>query len=157
VLRWNGLPPEGEIPAFSDKTAEELLREARASGLSPQSDADLLPVLPKLLGGLVPSGQWPSQLGKKEKKGRARETAQGDQAASDRHGPVPAAARRSEGSEGKLVPLRWPERASQAGDALDAERRRRREQAVPQRPAPPGSLGDRLRATRMLAIPEDDE
>ena len=31
ALRWNGLPPEGEIPAFSDKTAEELLREARAS------------------------------------------------------------------------------------------------------------------------------
>jgi len=41
VLRWNGLPPEGEIPAFSDRTAEELLDEARASGLSPLSDADL--------------------------------------------------------------------------------------------------------------------
>ena len=157
VLRWNGLPPEGEVPAFSDKTAEELLREARASGLSPQSDADLLPVLLKLLGGLVPSGQWTSQLGKKEKKGRARETAQGDQAASDRHGPVPVAARRAGGSEGEVVPLRWPEQAAQASDALDAERRRRREQAVPRRPAPPGSLGDRLRATSMLAIPEDDE
>jgi hypothetical protein len=71
VLRWNGLPPEGEIPAFSDKTAGELLREARASGLSPQSDAGLLPVLLKLLGGLVPAGQWPTQLGKKEKKDRA--------------------------------------------------------------------------------------
>src|SRR6266581_3982837 len=157
VLRWNGLPPEGEIPAFSDKTAEELLREARAGGLSPQSDADLLPVLLKLLGGLVPSGKWPSQLGKKEKKGRARETAQGDQAASDRYGSVPAAARRAEGSEGNVVPLRWPEQASQAGDALDAERRRRREQAVPQRPAPPGSLGDRLRSTSLLALPEEDE
>jgi hypothetical protein len=30
VLPWNGLPPEGEVPAFSDKTARELLREARA-------------------------------------------------------------------------------------------------------------------------------
>ena len=125
VLRWNGLPPEGEIPAFSDKTAEELLREARAGGLSPQSDADLLPVLLKVLGGLVPSGKWPSQLGKKEKKGRARETAQGDQAASDRHGSVPAAARRAEGSEGKVVPLRWPEQASQG-------RRRPRRRAPPQ-------------------------
>ena len=38
ALRWNGLPPEGEIPAFSDKTADELLRQARAAGLSPQSD-----------------------------------------------------------------------------------------------------------------------
>lgn len=41
VLRWNGLPPDGEVPASSDGTAEELLREARARGLSPQSDADL--------------------------------------------------------------------------------------------------------------------
>jgi len=159
VLRWNGLPPEGEIPAFSDKTAEELLREARASGLSPQSDADLLPVLLKLLGGLVPSGQWPTQLGKKEKKGRARETAQGDQAASDRHGPAAAAAggRGTGDSHGEVVPLRGPEQAAQASDALDAERRRRREQAVPRRPAAPGSLGDRLRSTSMLALPDEDE
>ena len=159
VLRWNGLPPEGEIPAFSDKTAGELLREARASGLSPQSDADLLPVLLKLLGGLVPSGQWPTQLGKKEKKGRARETAQGDQAASDRHGPAAAAAggRGTGDSHGEVVPLRWPEQAAQASDALDAERRRRREQAVPRRPAAPGSLGDRLRSTSMLALPGEDK
>jgi hypothetical protein len=155
VLRWNGLPPEGEIPAFSDKTAEELLREARASGLSPQSDADLLPVLLKMLGGLVPAAQWPTQLGKKEKKDRAREAAQGDQAASDRHGGAPAAAGRAEDSEATVVPLRWPEHA--ASDALDAERRRRREQAVPRRPAPPASLGDRLRSTSMLALPEEDE
>jgi len=52
--------------------------------------------------------------------------------------------------------LRRPEQA-QARDALDAERRRRREQAVPQRPAPPGSLGDRLRRTSLLVLPEEDE
>jgi hypothetical protein len=153
ALRWNGLPPEGEIPAFSDRTAEELLDEARAAGLSPQSDDDLLPVLLKLLGGVAPVSQWPSQMGKKEKKARARETAQGDQAARDRHGREPA----GDGGGGTVVPLRWPEQASRARDAVDAERRRRREQAVPQRPAPPGTLGDRLRATSMLAIPEDDE
>src|SRR6266849_653819 len=157
ALRWNGLPPEGEIPAFSDKTAEKLLREARAAGLSPKSDADLLPVLLRLLGGAAPVSQWPSQLGKKEKKGRAREAAQGDQAASDRHGSVTAAVARAEDSEGKVVPLRWPEQASQARDAIDAERRRRREQAVPQRPAPPGTLGDRLRSTSLLALPDEDE
>jgi transposase InsO family protein len=157
VLRWNGLPPEGEIPAFSDKTAGELLREARASGLSPQSDADLLPVLLKLLGGLVPAAQWPTQLDKKEKKSRAREAAQGGQAASDRRGPAPAAAGPAEDSHGEVVPLRWPKQAAQASDALDAERRRRREQAVPQRPAPPGSLGDRLRSTSLLLLPEEDE
>src|SRR5262249_32040769 len=74
-------------------------------------------------------------------------------AARDRHGREPAEA----GGGAAVVPLRWPEQASRARDAIDAERRRRREQAVPQRPAPPGSLGDRLRATSMLAIPEDDE
>jgi transposase InsO family protein len=68
VLRWNGLPPEGEIPAFSDKTAEKLLREARACGLSPQSDAGLLPVLLKLLGGLAPAGQWPTQLDRRRRR-----------------------------------------------------------------------------------------
>lgn len=153
ALRWNGLPPEGEIPAFSDKTADELLRQARAAGLSPKSDADLLPVLLRLLGGVAPVSQWASQLGKKEKKGRARERAQGDQAARDRHGPEPGGAE----DEGKVVPLRWPEQASAARDAIDAERRRRREQAVPQRPAPPGTLGDRLRATSLLALPDEDE
>jgi hypothetical protein len=156
VLRWNGLPPEGEVPAFSDKTAEELLGEAGARGLSPRSDAELLSVLLELLGGLVPVARWPTQMDKKEKKGRAREAAQGKQAASDRHFGPPAAAGRAEGGEGKVVPLRWPEQA-RAGVALDAERRRRREQAVPQRPAPPGSLGDRLRRTSLLALPEEDE
>ncbi len=56
-----------------------------------------------------------------------------------------------------MVPLRWPEQAAHASDALDAERRRRREDAVPRRPAPPGSLGDRLRRTSLLALPEEDE
>ncbi len=157
ALRWNGLPPEGEVPAFSDKTAEELLREGRAAGLSPKSDDGLLPVLLRLLGGAAPVSQWPSQLGKKEKKGRAREAVQGDQAASDRHGPVAAAAVRAEDRGGTVVPLRWPEQASRARDAIDAERRRRREQALPERPAPPGTLGDRLRSTSLLALPDEDE
>jgi len=153
VLRWNGLPPEGEVPAFSDRTAEELLGEARARGLSPRSDADLLPVLLELLGGVAPVAQWPGQTDKKQKKDRAREAAQGDQAASDRPGGAPV----TEGGGATVVPLRWPERAAQAGDALDAERRRRREQAVPRRPSPPRSLGDRLRATSMLSIPNDED
>ncbi|MGI8311741.1 hypothetical protein [Saccharopolyspora hattusasensis] len=167
VLRWNGLPPEGEIPAFSDKTAEELLREARVCGLSPQSDADLLPVLLKLLGGLVPVEQWPTQLGKKAKKERAREVAQSDQAESDRPGPVPAPRsgldlagaddRPREDGGGRVVPLRWPDRAGEVGDAVDVERRRRREQAVRQRPAPPERLGDRLRRTSFLLLPEEDQ
>ena len=100
VLRWNGLPPEGEVPAFSDKTAEELLGAARQRGLSPQSDDDLLPVLLGLLGGLVPVGQWPTQLDKKEKKSRARQAAQGDQAASDRNRTTPAASGGQQAEDG---------------------------------------------------------
>ena len=115
-------------------------------------------MLLELLGGLVPAAQWPTQMDKKEKKDRAREAAQGDQAASDRHGNAPAAAGRApDDTEGQTAPLRWPAQAVRARDALDAERRRRREHAVPQRPNPPGSLGDRLRSTSMLALPEEDE
>jgi hypothetical protein len=153
-LRWNGLPADGEIPAFSDKTADELLREARAAGLSPKSDDGLLPVLLRLLGRVAPVSQWPSQMSKKEKKGHARQAAQGDQAARDRNGPEPAG---DGGGWGTVVPLRWPDQASRARDAIDAERRRRREQAVPQRPAPPGTLGDKLRSTSLLALPDEDE
>ena len=92
-------------------------------------------------------------MGKKEKKARAREIAPGDQAARDRHGRGPADA----DGGATVVPLRWPEQASQARDAINAERRRRREQAVPQRPAPPGTLGDKLRSTSLLALPDEDE
>jgi hypothetical protein len=159
VLGWNGLPPEGEVPAFSDKTSEELLAAAREHGLSPQSDDDLLPVLLQMLGGVAPVGQWATQLDKKEKKSRARQAAQGDQAAADRNGPAAAAAggRQAEGGTANVIPLRWPEQAARASDAIDAERRRRREAAVPRRPAPPPTLGDQLRATSMLSIPEEDE
>lgn len=160
VLRWNGLPPEGEVPAFSDKTAEELLATARGHGLSPRSDDDLLPVLLQMLGGAAPIGQWATQLGKKEKKTRARQAVQGDQAATDRNGPDAAAAasgRKAEDGTGNVIPLRWPEQAAQARDVVSAERRRRREAAVPQRPAPPSSLGDRLRATSMLSIPDEED
>ena len=81
ALRWNGLPPEGERFPRSRTRPRTMLCQARAAGLSPKSDEDLLPVLLRLLGGVAPVSQWPSRMGKKEKKSRARETAQGDQAA----------------------------------------------------------------------------
>jgi hypothetical protein len=146
ALRWNGLPPEGAIPAFSDKTADELLREARGAGLSPRSDADLLPVLLKLIGGAVPVSQWRTQMTRKEKTGRAREAAQGRSAAADRP---------EEG--GAVVQLRQPDGwERQAGDvaaAVDAERRRRREAAPA--PVPPGRLGESRRS--LFAIPADGQ
>ena len=115
----------------------------------------LLPVLLELLGGVAPVSQWPTQMSKKEKKGQAREAAQGDQAASGQ--ARPGARRRPAAAGGQWFRCAGRTRRPQARDAIDAERRRRREQAVPQRPAPPGALGDRLRATSLLALPDEDE
>src|ERR1019366_2714720 len=50
TLRWTGLPPEGEVPAFGDARREQLLRAVRQAGLMPKSDAELLPVLLELAG-----------------------------------------------------------------------------------------------------------
>ncbi|MGH3757693.1 hypothetical protein [Actinophytocola sp.] len=43
TLRWRGLPPEDDVPAFSDSRARELLATARTAGLKPRTDAELLP------------------------------------------------------------------------------------------------------------------
>jgi hypothetical protein len=113
-------------------------------------------VLLQMLGGVAPAAQWVTQMDKKEKKSRARQAAQGDQAAADRNGPAVGGRQPGDGTA-DVIPLRWPEHAARASDAVDAERRRRREAAVPRRPAPPQSLGDRLRATSMLSIPDEED
>ena len=56
-----------------------------------------------------------------------------------------------------VTPLRWPERSRSAGEALDAERRRRREAAVPVTPKPPPGLGASFRERNVFVLPEDDE
>lgn len=56
-----------------------------------------------------------------------------------------------------VTPLRWPERSRSAGEALDAERRRRREAAVPVTPTPPPRLGASFRERNVFVLPEDDE
>jgi hypothetical protein len=155
TLRWS-LPPEGEAPAFSDKTAVELLAEARARGLSPQSDSELLPVLLELLGALVPVNQWPTQLTKSQRTGHARQAVQAHASHTDRSGR-----RASEEPSGAapvasdVVAPAWPQRVGQADELLDAERRRRREAAVPIRPEPPPLLRDALRGTSIFHIPDD--
>src|SRR5260370_3689997 len=88
TLRWTGLPPEGEVPSFSDVRADDLLRAARAAGLQPRSDAELLPLLLDLIGGLIPVGAWPTPMSRQQRTAQARATAQPDQAAAAR----PAAA-----------------------------------------------------------------
>jgi hypothetical protein len=161
ALRWNGLPPEGEIPAFSDRTAVGLLREARERGLSPQSDAGLLPVLLELLAGLIPVTGWPTQMSKSQRTGHARQVIQAQAARADRGGPQPSPSGQpaADGPAGtaEVVTLAWPERVARAEEAIDAERRRRREAAVRSRPAPPPLLRDTLRGKSIFSIPGDEE
>ncbi|MFH9887593.1 transposase [Streptomyces luteogriseus] len=172
TLRWTGLPDEGKVPAFSDARVREAMRELRRRGLAPKADTELLPVLLELIGKNVPVDQWPTQLSKKERTEHAREVAQAAAAAADRPtgatakkkakqeampSPVVAVPTARAGSgDGKVVPLRWKERAQQGEDAVTRERRRRREAAVPEQPAPPQDLSERLRASSFMALPDDD-
>jgi hypothetical protein len=155
VLRWNGLPPQGEIPAFSDATASDLLREARQRGVSPQSDAELLPVLLDLVGGLIPVGKWPTQMSKSQRSDHARLDAQAQAAQADRPDD-PGTADPATATD-NVVELRWPARARQTEQAVDAERRRRREAAVVSRPCPPPLLGEALRGRSLFLLPAEDE
>jgi hypothetical protein len=154
TLRWTGLPPDGEPPPFGDARREQLLRAARQAGLAPKSDAELLPVLLELAGAHVPVDQWPGQLTRQQRVQHAREAAQAAAAAADR--PAAAAAAAEPAGAGTDRPG-WPRRAQQAGDALDAERRRRREQATRgQRIALPPLLGEQMRRDSLLMLPDDD-
>lgn len=152
VLRWTGLPPQGEIPAFSDATAQTLLAEVRALGLAPRSDADLLPTLLKILGSAIPVAQWPSQMTKREKAGRSRRTAQAAAAAADR--PAPESGDPEGLPAARVMP--WPAEASAVERAVDVERRRCREENVAPAPSLPPRLGDSLRRRNLFALPDDD-
>lgn len=74
TLRWTGLPPDGEPPAFGDARREDLLRAARRAGLAPKSDAELLPVPLELAGAHVPVDQWPGQLTRQQRVQHARKS-----------------------------------------------------------------------------------
>jgi len=159
ALRWTGLPPEGEVPSFSDIRADDLLRAARAAGLRPRSDAELLPLLLDLVGGLIPVGCWPTQMSRQQRTAHARETAQADQAAADR--PIPAAGQErrgggNSGADAAVAELRWRDQARDTSTAVDAERRRRRELAVGSRPEPAPLMRDALRHGSMLRLPDED-
>ncbi|WP_033825840.1 transposase [Kitasatospora sp. MBT63] len=162
TLRWTGLPEEGRVPAFGDARVREVLREVRRRGLAPKSDAELLPVLLELIGATVPVEQWPARLSRGQKVEHAREVAQVAAAAADRPAPAPRVATSAAGEAAvvggaTVTQIAWRERAEAGQGAVDAERRRRREQAVPVRPVPPPRLGDRLRAVSLLALPDEDD
>jgi hypothetical protein len=154
TLRWTGLPPDGEVPSFGDARVTELLRAARQAGLVPKSDAELLPLLLRLIGGHIPVSAWPTQMTRNQRTGHAREVTQARAAATDRPAPP--------GEPGEdqpaVVPSRWRERAGQAGDAVDADRRRRREQATAgQAVTIPPRLGDAIRRKNLFMLPEDGD
>ena len=147
------------MPSFSDLRADDLLRAARAAGLPPRSDAELLPLLLDLVGGLIPVDAWPTQMSRQQRTAHARESAQADQAAADRPAsaaPAAAAARQDNGNAGAdaaVVPMRWRDQARDAATAVDAERRRRRERAAGVRPEPAPLMRDALRRGSMLRLP----
>jgi len=173
TLTWTGLPADGQVPSFSDIRADELLRTARAAGLMPRTDADLLPLLLDLVGGLIPVDAWPTQLSKQQRTALARESVQGGQAAADRPagpqpsgsgtaspaaaGPASAAGNAQAGQDGAdPAGAGWPDRARGTHDAIDAQRRRRREEAAGSTPVQPAPLmGDTLRRGGILRIPDD--
>jgi hypothetical protein len=164
TLAWVGLPADGQVPSFGDARVADLLRAARDAGLAPASDTELLPVLLDLLGGHVPVTDWPTQQGRQQRRGHAREHTQAVAAGTDRpttaDGPAvseqdtPAEVDNTAGDT--VVRLRWPERADQAAAALDAQRRRRREQAMAgHTPTPPPRLGEQARRAGLLVLPDD--
>jgi hypothetical protein len=157
-LRWTGLPEAGQVPAFGDARVSDVMKTMRDCGLKPRTDAEMLPVLLELIGSSVPVSQWPARMSRAQRIGHAREVAQADAAAADRpHGQegMDPAQPRPAGSV--VTPLRWPERSRSAGEAVDAERRRRREAAVPVAPKPPPRLGASFRDHNVFVLPDDEE
>ncbi|MEU1285327.1 transposase [Kitasatospora sp. NPDC005856] len=155
TLRWSGLPPEGDVPAFSDRTAAELLAGAARSGLAPRSDAELLPSLLKLLGDVAPVAAWPSQAGRKKRTARSGEQARAAAAAADR--PRPETSGPTPGPT--VLPEPWRERERTIRKEVDADRRRRRHAATATGPTAPPLLDDALRGGLFLlpaAVPDNE-
>jgi hypothetical protein len=151
ALRWNGLPPGDDVPAFSDARVREVLREAARTGLKPLDDRELLPVLLDLVAARTPAGAWPTQMSKTQRTERARELARARAAAADRP-PGPRSP-----SQPAPAAVALPELARQNQRVVSDDRRRRREAAVPGRPKAPPLLGDALRARSLFLLPGEDE
>ncbi|MBT2480081.1 DDE-type integrase/transposase/recombinase [Streptomyces sp. ISL-94] len=156
-LAWTGQPAVGQMPAFGDARVRDLLKKAASCGMKPKSDTELLPVLLELIGSAIPVSQWPTQMNKSQRTEHAREVAQAKAAEADRPATTPAESEDAQGQEAVVTVLQWPQRARQAQDSLDAERRRRREATVSAAPKPPPTLGAGFRTRSVFALPEDDD
>jgi hypothetical protein len=118
-------------------------------------------VLLDIIATRTPVEQWPTQLAKRRRTDRAREATQTAAVARDR--PQPDAVPPGEAPAATVLPLRRQEHARQVQDAVDAERRRRREQAVPVAPSRLRGLGTATAAAACWSLPtttpraEDDQ
>nr|WP_245915062.1 hypothetical protein [Amycolatopsis sulphurea] len=173
--RWTGLPPEGEVPAFSDARVRDLLSAARQAGLKPRTDAELLPLLLELIGAHIPVAAWPS-LPKAARTEHAREVTQAAAAAAADRASVravhtvdntgtpqprrPRAPRLDPAPQpatGDTPAAGWTERARAGQQAVDADRRRRREEAVAAGPvSPPPRLGEAFRRRSLFLLADND-
>lgn len=167
TLRWTGLPPEGEVPSFNDARVRDLLSAARQAGLKPRTDAELLPLLLELIGAHIPVTAWPT-MAKAARTEHAREVTQADAAAADRatarpvHAvddtapPRPQLARarkpaRDDAEQG------WATRARTNQQAVDADRHRRREEAMATGPvSPPPPLGETFRRGSLFLLTDTE-
>jgi hypothetical protein len=158
ILRWRGLPPEGEVPAFSDKTAGALLAHVKANNVRIHSEDELLEHLLEILGSVTPVDQWPSQAkknaGKKQRVAQAREITRAQAAAADR----PAAPAPADEPTPSDMPAAWAEPTCMIDRAVDTDRRRRREEVLAgTRPLAPPTLHEALsRRPMFLPPPRDD-
>jgi hypothetical protein len=157
TLRWTGLPAGDEVPSFGDARVRELLDQARQSGLKPRTDTELLPLLLDLLGGVTPASSWPTQVSRQHRTGHAREVTQASAARTDRPASPAADSTGRQDQPPGADASGWPGRAGRARSAVDAERRRRREDAVRERPQPPPRLGDAFRRRSLLLLPDDGQ
>ncbi|MGW1049415.1 transposase [Streptomyces sp. NPDC002521] len=156
-LRWTGLPPQGEIPAFSDVRAEELLAEATRRGLKPRDDGELLPLLLDLLEAHSPVAQWATRPGtKRERSRRSREDQRNRAADQDRHNPRNAEADTGRGGPEQQGRTHRERVHRQVGEAVDAERTRRRQALPEQSGSAPTRLGDSYRRRSLFALPAPD-
>lgn len=162
-LRWTGLPPEGEVPSFSDARVADLLVAARQAGLKPRSDRELLPLLLELIGAHIPVDAWPTQMGKAERSAHAREVTQARAVSTDRPDSDSSATasrrprRRPAPTPSSVAEApSWPQRARQVQHAVDDERRQRRRDAVDSRSiTAPARLGDAFRRRNLFLLPDE--
>jgi transposase InsO family protein len=161
-LAWTGMPQVGQMPAFGDARVRELMKKVAACGMKPKSDTGLLPVLLELIGSKIPVSAWPTQMSKAQRTEHAREIAQAKAAEADRPTQAPATRAQPVGEEAgqqlaSVTMLGWPQRAHEVQDAVDTERRRRREAAVSALPKPAPPLGTSYRTRNVFILPDDEE